>query len=391
MRVISTEAHGFKPITIWIEDGGYYKNLIVNNNNEIEILTKVATKKYKNYDHFAGVMGKFNPYTIFMKDPVTVTKLDFKELNDIANAFEKKRLDKEKKTVRYQSIKKPVKCPACGSSLMANILYGMPNYDDKLEKDLKAGRITLGGCCVSNNDPQWQCADCQTMIYKKHNHRESKILEIFKNENIISAALKETKLYYRPFDPGSYLYHQIINYNFDSKFTKGFIELAYVTLSAWNMNSRGAKLQDFEVFQKSILRNRNIFDSLNAYKLTDMDNEMVIELLETLFNNLDLVAEGKPPLVTFSKTIHFFLPNLIGPIDRTYTMKFFYNNTSIPDSVTSQFKRFMDIQLEYCKIAKECNLSKHMDEVWNRNIPKIVDNMIIGYMRIKKAKESENE
>ena len=404
MKVISTEAHGFKPITIWIEDDGYYKKLIVDNNNKIEILTRVATKKYDDYAHFAGVMGKFNPYTIFMKDPVTVKRLDFKELNDIANAFEKKRLkwierEKEKdrlaeekkkekngaiKTGRHESKRTPPMGPTCGSSRIANILYGMPDFDDKLEKDLDSGRITLGGCCITNDDPEWQCADCQTVIYKKRNHTETKIIEIFKNENVINAALEETKRYYRPYDPGSYLYHQIMEYNFDSKFSKKFIELAYVTLSAWNMNSRGAKLQNFEVFKKSIVNSEKTFNILNAYTLKDMDDQIVRVLLEKLFNNLDLVAEGKPPLVTFSKTMHFYLPNLIGPIDRTYTMKFFYNNTGVPSSITSQFKRFMDIQSEYCKIAKECKLSKYIDGVWNRSIPKIVDNMIIGYMRTKR-------
>jgi len=157
----------------------------------------------------------------------------------------------------------------------------------------------------------------------------------------------------------------------------------YVTLSAWNMNSRGAKLQDFEVLKKSIIKSKKTFHDLSAYTLKDMNNQIARELLEKLFNNLYLVAEGKPPLVTFSKTMHFFLPDLIGPIDRTYTMRFFYNNTNVPSSITNQFKRFMDIEIEYCNLAKEFKLSKYKDKVWNRTIPKIVDNMIIGYLRSK--------
>jgi len=206
-------------------------------------------------------------------------------------------------------------------------------------------------------------------------------LEVFKNKKVIEEALEATKLYYRPFDPGSYLHHQIMEYNFASKFSKKFIELAYVTLSAWNMNSRGAKLQAFEVFKKSIIKNKKTFYDLNAYTLKDMDKQIVRVLLEKLFNNLNLVAEGKPPLITFSKTMHFYLPRLVGPIDRKYTMKYFYNNTSVPKSITNQFKRFMDIEIEYCKFAKGFKLLKYKDNVWNRSVPKIVDNMIIGYLR----------
>ncbi|MDO8721446.1 MAG: hypothetical protein Q7J31_04370 [Syntrophales bacterium] len=250
------------------------------------------------------------------------------------------------------------------------------------------------------------------------------ILEVFNNAEIIDASLNETKLYYRPLDPGSYLYRQIesfeklpilsfrlkgeiltyikslrflvanaprndkiqssqiMEYDFDSKFSKDFIELVYVTLSAWNMNSRGAKLQEFEVFKKSIIKNKRTFYDLSSYSLKDIEKPIVRDLLEKLINNIDLVAESKPPLVTFSKTMHFFLPDLVGPIDRTYTMRFFYNNTNVPKTIANQFKRFMDIETEYCNLAKKFKLAKFKDGVWNRTIPKIIDNMIIGFLRL---------
>lgn len=69
--------------------------------------------------------------------------------------------------VRYETKGKPKKCPACSSHRIAEILYGMPEFSAKLEKDLNACRIILGGCCVTNDDPEWQCADCQMVIYKK--------------------------------------------------------------------------------------------------------------------------------------------------------------------------------------------------------------------------------
>lgn len=69
--------------------------------------------------------------------------------------------------VRYVSKRKPKNCPVCRSPRVANILYGMPEFSAKLEKDMNAGRIILGGCCVTNDDPEWQCTDCQMVIYKK--------------------------------------------------------------------------------------------------------------------------------------------------------------------------------------------------------------------------------
>jgi hypothetical protein len=43
----------------------------------------------------------------------------------------------------------------------------MPVYSPELEVDLNAGRVTLGGCCVTMDDPVWQCAGCTVLIFKK--------------------------------------------------------------------------------------------------------------------------------------------------------------------------------------------------------------------------------
>jgi len=52
--------------------------------------------------------------------------------------------------------KKPDKCPECGSWRIAGILHGEPAYHS-IERDLEAGRIVLGGCVITDNDPTWQC------------------------------------------------------------------------------------------------------------------------------------------------------------------------------------------------------------------------------------------
>jgi len=51
-------------------------------------------------------------------------------------------------------------CPSCGGTDIAMILWGLPNMDLKLEKKVKDKKIVLGGCCVSNDDPELECNDC---------------------------------------------------------------------------------------------------------------------------------------------------------------------------------------------------------------------------------------
>ena len=62
-----------------------------------------------------------------------------------------------------------IKCPYCGSTSTARILYGMPAFSNELQEKLDKGKITLGGCCIDSVsvngeyiqiDPARQCNDC---------------------------------------------------------------------------------------------------------------------------------------------------------------------------------------------------------------------------------------
>ena len=61
--------------------------------------------------------------------------------------------------------RKPRQCPACRSKKIASIMYGYPSSEaiENAEKQM----IVLGGCCISDRDPSWQCLDCQVEIYKE--------------------------------------------------------------------------------------------------------------------------------------------------------------------------------------------------------------------------------
>ncbi|MBC8394339.1 MAG: hypothetical protein H8E17_17440 [Deltaproteobacteria bacterium] len=68
-------------------------------------------------------------------------------------------------TVSYK--RKPRKCSKCGSNKIADIQYGMPAYSRKLERAIEAGKIILGGCCISDNDPSWQCTECGLKFFRE--------------------------------------------------------------------------------------------------------------------------------------------------------------------------------------------------------------------------------
>jgi ribosomal protein S27AE len=66
--------------------------------------------------------------------------------------------------VIYGYKSKPKRCPACGSEKILSIVYGYPG--DELSRDAQAGKVILGGCCVTGDDPIWQCGSCNMPLFK---------------------------------------------------------------------------------------------------------------------------------------------------------------------------------------------------------------------------------
>lgn len=56
--------------------------------------------------------------------------------------------------------KETIRCPECGSENIAEVLWGMPAFDEELEEKLADGSIVFGGCCISPADSDWHCNDC---------------------------------------------------------------------------------------------------------------------------------------------------------------------------------------------------------------------------------------
>jgi len=67
---------------------------------------------------------------------------------------------------KLRSPHKPSKCPKCGSEKIATVFYGYPDPTPKMQKAFDEGRLVVGGCEISGDDPVWQCTACGTEIYR---------------------------------------------------------------------------------------------------------------------------------------------------------------------------------------------------------------------------------
>lgn len=59
------------------------------------------------------------------------------------------------------------KCPYCGSEDIAEYIWGEPLLDENLFKALDNKEVILGGCCISDNDPQYHCNKCDKDFGKR--------------------------------------------------------------------------------------------------------------------------------------------------------------------------------------------------------------------------------
>ena len=171
-----------------------------------------------------------------------------------------------------------------------------------------------------------------------------------------------------------------------------FYDYLYATLVSWGMTGRGAKLVGFTEFSDSIKNSRHDIVELSGYSLGqlaemgDADSKVyfneLVRLICQIFPKVSISAtESK--LVANSKALHHILPNLIPPVDRNYTLRFFYDNKRVKrgDACISQFLDVLSyFEQIYIVVGEEVEelVQTHS---FNSSVTKVIDNAIIGYCR----------
>lgn len=68
----------------YMDDGSYsYKRFAVDSNGELHIMAEYPKSQYGDEYMFSQIMGKFDPYVFFMKEPVEVESMDLDALSDV--------------------------------------------------------------------------------------------------------------------------------------------------------------------------------------------------------------------------------------------------------------------------------------------------------------------
>lgn len=174
-----------------------------------------------------------------------------------------------------------------------------------------------------------------------------------------------------------------------------FRETLYATLTSWGLHRMGpgnARLVDFAAFEHGLIQAAPKIKRLASLSITTLRADEVPRVtgdLWAIIHSLK-VGVGETRIVSGSKTLHHLLPDLMPPIDREYTIRFFCHHKTLRSDGAEEFA---EIYPACQRIAKACESKiracmDHPDKM-HTSLTKVVDNAIVGYVirRLKEVKE----
>lgn len=174
-----------------------------------------------------------------------------------------------------------------------------------------------------------------------------------------------------------------------------FAEMTYAMLTSWGMHrmgSNGAKMTDYASFRASMERVAGLVAGLGNVtpeRVTERDWSTVHEVFSEL-----RVMRSSINLIANSKVMAHWLPSLIAPIDREYTLAFLGLRNNLNSA--NEWKRFRWVHEEfyYPVVAAEAfqrRLPNWLSpDGWHTSPLKIVDNLVIGLMKHRKQAPAED-
>lgn len=201
--------------------------------------------------------------------------------------------------------------------------------------------------------------------------------------------------------PSIYFHNQAIIQQKEAFLSYRHLEMIYATLASWGMHRMGetkTKIYDFQTFSNSIMINSEILNLLKTKKMhqcTITEYGNIIGLLKPVFETMK-VSISESAIVANSKVLAHILPELIPPIDRQYTVRFFtqdykdfitnnnkYKSVQFQVNKENQFEKFKHICFAFKNLLDQCNLHIfNIDGVnFNTSFPKILDNIIMTYVK----------
>ena len=191
--------------------------------------------------------------------------------------------------------------------------------------------------------------------------------------------------------PSVYFYERTVNMVRSAKALRDlagddlFCEYAYATLTAWGMHRMGesvaTKLTDYPTFSAAVRSFLEEVEDLKGASICDLSDEEAAALTKRLAKLVEKpgITTSGAPLVANTKTMHFILPDLVPPVDRTYTCRLFYGRMQPPGDAAEVFGAVFPLLAGLAK-RHEATVKKATGTYLCLGHAKALDNAIVGFV-----------
>jgi hypothetical protein len=163
-----------------------------------------------------------------------------------------------------------------------------------------------------------------------------------------------------------------------------FAELLYATLAAWGLHRMGAgatKLLPFEAFADSLAGAADAVGRLDGQRLLDLADGQVGDVGTQVWQAISSLklSVSVTKLVVNSKAVHHMLPALVPPIDREYTLRFFYGHKNLSRGEERTFRQMFPL---FHRIGRACanSIKGAVGRGFNTSETKVIDNAVVGFV-----------
>jgi len=174
-----------------------------------------------------------------------------------------------------------------------------------------------------------------------------------------------------------------------------YFDALYATLTAWGLHRMGpgsTKLRELAEIRDSVRESVEQLERLTTWNIATVGEERHAGIVDTLWAVIARlrVSVAKARIVANSKLLHHILPDLVPPIDREYTFRFFYERTML--SIDEE-RAFREMFARVLRIGQSSRLTIEATAKsgWNTCPTKVVDNAIVGFILSRRASVPPND
>jgi hypothetical protein len=174
-----------------------------------------------------------------------------------------------------------------------------------------------------------------------------------------------------------------------------FLDYLYATLASWGMHwmgPGGPKLAKMSQIKDSLVAQEASIREVQSLSMCTIPSAHVSHVTSAVWDILDSlwVGTSRTKLVANSKALHHLLPDLVPPIDRAYTLRFFYDNKTLSKGDEATFKEIYPY-FHRIAVTRREQIMSHLGTGMNTSETKVIDNAIVAFVRTHLVKRRSGD